>query len=48
MSSLTRRVTSPLTQVHLLPMGGALSRVADGETPLAFRDSAFKFHAIGM
>lgn len=43
-----QKVTSPLTQVHLLPMGGAISRVADGETPLALRDAAFNFHAIGM
>ncbi len=32
----------------LLPMGGAISRVADGETPLALRDAAFNFHAISM
>jgi hypothetical protein len=29
-------------------MGGAISRVADGETPLGLRDAAFNFHAIGM
>jgi hypothetical protein len=46
--SHAQRVTSPLTQVHLLPMGGALSRVADGETPLALRNSTFNFHASGM
>lgn len=43
-----QRVTSPLTQVMLLPMGGAIGRVADGETPLALRDAAFNFHAIAM
>ena len=43
-----QRVTSPLTQVLLLPMGGAIARVADGETPLSLRDAAFNFHAISM
>jgi FAD/FMN-containing dehydrogenase len=44
----TAKVTSPLTQVLLLPMGGALARVPDEETPLGLRDSAFNFHAISM
>jgi FAD/FMN-containing dehydrogenase len=42
------KVTSPLTQVLLIPMGGALARVPDEETPLGLRDSAFNFHAISM
>jgi hypothetical protein len=42
------KVTSPLTQVLLLPMGGALARVPDEEIPLGLRDSVFNFHAISM
>jgi hypothetical protein len=42
------KVTSPLTQVLLIPMGGALARVPDEETPLGLRDSVFNFHAISM
>jgi FAD/FMN-containing dehydrogenase len=43
-----RKVTSPLTSVLLMPMGGAIARVADEETPLGLRDSPFNFHAISM
>jgi FAD/FMN-containing dehydrogenase len=43
-----RKVTSPLTSVLLMPMGGALARVPDEETPLGLRDSPFNFHAISM
>ncbi len=44
----SRKVTSPLTSVLLMPMGGALSRVAEEDTPLGLRDAAFNFHAISM
>ena len=43
-----QKVTSPLTSVLLMPMGGALARVADDETPLSLRDAAYNFHAISM
>jgi FAD/FMN-containing dehydrogenase len=43
-----QKATSPQTTVLLMPMGGALARVPDEETPLGLRDSAFNFHAISM
>jgi FAD/FMN-containing dehydrogenase len=43
-----QKVTSPLTNVLLFPMGGALARVADDETPLSLRDAAYNFHAISV
>ncbi len=42
------KVTSPLTSVLLLPMGGAIRRVADEATPLGLREAVFNFHAISM
>ncbi len=43
-----RKVTSPLTSVILAPMGGAIARVPDEETPLALRDAAYNFHVLSM
>lgn len=43
-----RRCTSPLSQLLLLPMGGAIARVPEEATPLGNRGSAYNFHAISM
>ena len=42
------RVTSPLTSVLLMPMGGTIARVPDEATPLGLRDATYNFHAITM
>ncbi len=39
--------TSPLTQVLLIPMGGALARVPNDATALGGREAPWQFHAIG-
>jgi FAD/FMN-containing dehydrogenase len=41
-----RRVTSPMTAVALLPMGGAIARVGEHETPLGLRDAAYNYHLL--
>ncbi|BBL78273.1 FAD-linked oxidase [Rubrobacter xylanophilus] len=43
-----RRATSPLSQLLLLPMGGAISRTPEETTPLGNREAAYNFHAIAM
>ena len=43
-----QRVTSPMTSVLLVPMGGAIARVPDDDTPLSLRDAAYNFHALSV
>jgi hypothetical protein len=41
-------VTSPHTQLLLIPMGGALARVPNDATALGGREAPWQFHAIGV
>jgi FAD/FMN-containing dehydrogenase len=41
-------VPSPLTAILFLPMGGAIARVPDGETPLGQRDAGWNYHLLSM
>ena len=43
-----RRIGSPLTQVHVHQLGGAMSRVPEGETAFAHRSAPFLLNVIGM
>jgi FAD/FMN-containing dehydrogenase len=45
---LATRPTSPMTQVIVVPGGGALSRVPEEETAFARRDALFNIHYLGM
>jgi FAD/FMN-containing dehydrogenase len=46
--SYASRMPSPHTQSFLIPWGGAVARVAEGDTPLAQRDAAWVAHALVM
>ncbi len=41
-----KEMTSPMTVVALIPMGGAIARVGENDTPLGPRDSAFNYHLL--
>ncbi|MFN2617818.1 MAG: FAD-binding oxidoreductase [Thermoleophilaceae bacterium] len=41
-------VSSPLTANIMLPMGGALARVPDEATPLAYRDAGWNYHILSQ
>lgn len=45
---LATRPTSPLTQVIVVPGGGAVARVPEDETAFARRDAQFNIHYLGM
>jgi len=42
------RMASPLTVLALFPMGGAISRVGEDETPLGPRGAAYNYHALAQ
>jgi FAD/FMN-containing dehydrogenase len=42
------RPLSPMTQVILVPMGGAVARVPEGSTAFGQRTAAFNIHYLGM
>jgi FAD/FMN-containing dehydrogenase len=42
-----RRISSPISSVALWQLGGAVARVADGETPFAGRGAGFTFNING-
>lgn len=42
------RMTSPLTALALFPMGGAISRVAEEDTPLGPRSALYNYHALAQ
>jgi hypothetical protein len=39
---------SPFTACLMLPMGGAIARVSEHDTPLAFRDAKWNYHLLGQ
>jgi len=39
---------SPLSQVNMLPWGGAVARVTDADTPMTRRDAAWVFHPFAV
>ena len=39
-------VTSPLTNVLLQPLGGAVARIPSEATPFRHRDAAYAYHAL--
>jgi FAD/FMN-containing dehydrogenase len=41
-------VISPFTASLMLPMGGAMARLAGDDTPLAFRDAKWNYHLLGQ
>lgn len=41
-----KEMTSPMTVVALIPMGGAVARVENDATPLGLRDLAYNFHLL--
>jgi FAD/FMN-containing dehydrogenase len=41
-------VMSPFTASLMLPMGGAIPRVGEHDTPLAFRDAKWNYHLLGQ
>jgi len=41
-------VCSPFTANIMLPMGGAIARVAEGETPLRYRDAKWNYHVLSQ
>jgi FAD/FMN-containing dehydrogenase len=43
---MTAEPTSPLAQILIQPLGGAISDVPAGETPLPFRDAKWVYHAL--
>jgi FAD/FMN-containing dehydrogenase len=45
---IATRPVSPLTQIILIPGGGAIARVDEDATPLGARDAAFNIHYLSM
>ena len=45
---LATRPTSPMTQIIVVPGGGAVARVPEEETAFARRDAQFNIHYLGM
>jgi FAD/FMN-containing dehydrogenase len=43
---MTAEPTSPLAQILVQPLGGAITDVPPGETPLPFRDAKWVYHAL--
>lgn len=43
-----RRVTSPLTAVLLVPMGGTIARIGEEEMLLGLRDLAYNYHILSQ
>jgi hypothetical protein len=41
-------VASPLTASLMLPLGGAIARVGDDETPLGYRDAKWNYHILSQ